>query len=130
MRRQLHTITKANGFFLPYSMFITVLIFLNVSTVIILYENKIITQRTMNELIEVETLIQMSKEQFKQDMHNLADSGEINYTHPNGTAILAYNQIESEFQINVTVHTEKGTNHIKHFFISSEYRGDGDKREE
>src|SRR5690625_8043425 len=68
MKRQLHMVLQNNeGFFLPYTIILSMFILLNTTTMIFLHENDAYTTKTANELTEIDTFIQMTKAKFIQD---------------------------------------------------------------
>lgn len=120
MKRQLNIILQGNkGFFLPYTIWISMFVLLNLTTIIILYENNVYTNNTVNELVEIETLTQMTRAQFVQErLYEGVDSGEVNYHHPGGDVHVIFEWIDDvTVEANTVIATSNGTSVKKDFHL-------------
>src|SRR5699024_9430032 len=86
MKRQLHLVLQNNeGFFLQYTIILSMFILLNFTTMIFLHENDSYTNKTVNILIEIDTLIQMNKAKFIQaKLNENTTTGKTGYLPPSG----------------------------------------------
>src|SRR5699024_12473248 len=86
MKRQLHMVLQNNeGFFLPYTIILSMFIVLNITTMIFLHDNDAYTNKTGTELPEIDTLIHMTKAKSIQDkLYEDTTSGKTEYHHPSG----------------------------------------------
>lgn len=130
MKNKLFYITNQHGFFLPYVLFIVSLTFIIVSTNIKIYNNEIQMMNHLTEQIKIETLLDMGRTRFAEDMmDNKNIKNTILYTFPLGDVqisyvpsdnepnkILAYYQITTDkdftFSLNdfIQLNTSKKTN--------------------
>lgn len=79
------------GFFLPYVLAISVVILCVIVTSLTIYNNERKMTHMLLEQLEVETLFQMSRVQFKEDaLYKINDKGQITYEYPNGTVIIQF----------------------------------------
>lgn len=84
MLKQFHFIKNSeNGFFLPFVLVISLVIILLITTFIKMYESEIVMTKNLINQLEVDTIVQMSLEQFKQVIDELDHiEGELTYTYP------------------------------------------------
>ncbi|MBY7143379.1 hypothetical protein KFZ56_10020 [Virgibacillus sp. NKC19-3] len=86
MKRQLFFMNNhAAGFFFPYVLFVTAIVFIFITATITMYANDgKITEKHM-EQIKIETLFQMAHAKFKEENETKEmGSGETYYTFPDG----------------------------------------------
>lgn len=99
-------------------------ILLNITTMIYLHENDAYTNKTVNELPEIDTLIQMTKAKFIEDkLYEDSTSGKAKYHHPSGDVSVKFKWIdENTVEANTEIYTLKGTGSSKVFrlYISDE----------
>lgn len=125
MKRQLRTVLQKNeGFFLPYTIILSMFILLNMTTMIFLHENDAYTNKTVNELPEIDTLIQMTKAKFIQDkLYEDSTSGKTEYHHPSGDVYVKFKWVdENTIEADTEVLTLNGTESSKVFrlYVSDE----------
>ncbi|HLR23663.1 MAG TPA: hypothetical protein VK100_08085 [Pseudogracilibacillus sp.] len=125
MKRQLHMVLQNNeGFFLPYTIILSMFILLNITTMIFLHENDAYTNKTVNELPEIDTLIQMTKAKFIQDkLYEDTTSGKTEYHHPSGDVSVKFKWVdENIIEADTEVRTLQGTESSKVFrlYVSDE----------
>lgn len=90
MKKQLY-ITNETGFYLPYVLIVAIITLSMITTSILVYKNELESTHLLMEQLEVETLIQMGRAQFKKEkMYKRNDEGQLMYEFPNGTVIIDY----------------------------------------
>src|SRR5699024_11934362 len=83
------------GFLLAYIIIHTMIILLNITTMIFVHENDAYTNKTVNELPEIDTLIQMTKAKFIQDkLYEDTTSGKTEYHHPSGDVSVKFKWVD------------------------------------
>ncbi|WP_162800305.1 hypothetical protein [Oceanobacillus zhaokaii] len=95
------------GFFLPYVLFIIAIVYIIVTTNIAMYRNDLQLTENQIEQVKIETLFQMQREQFKQEVqkHGLPSS-ETTYHFPDGKAKIAIIRSENQtHELNVSITT-------------------------
>lgn len=113
------------GFFLPFILFVSLVLFSTVLTTIILYNNETKISYQLWEQMKAETIVQMAERKFKLTIPELEEKkGELMYTFPLGEATVTYEQ-KSEHNYHLTL--EIITDHDELFImktlivLSSEY---------
>lgn len=97
MKNKLFYITNQHGFFLPYVLFIVSLTFIIISTNIKIYSNEIDMMNHLTEQIKIETLLNMGRTKFTEDMmHNKNVTDTILYSFPSGDVQISYVPSENE----------------------------------
>src|SRR5699024_11930216 len=105
MNRQLHMVIQNNeGFFLPYTIILSMFILLNITTMIVLHENDAYTNKTVNELPEIDTLIQRTKAKLIQD--NLYEDTTSRKTEYHDTSGDIYGKIRQDDENIIEAHTK------------------------
>src|SRR5699024_5083849 len=125
MKTQLYMLLQNNeGFFLSYTIILSLFILLNITTMIFLHENDAYTNKTVNELPEIDTLIQMTKPKFIQDkLYEDTTSGKTEYHHPSGDVSVKFKWVdENIIEADTEVRTLQGTESSKVFrlYVSDE----------
>ncbi|WP_029271021.1 competence type IV pilus minor pilin ComGG [Virgibacillus alimentarius] len=105
MRKQSAFITNQYGFFLPYVMFITTLVFILVTSSVTIYKNDVQITYKLTEQIKTQTLMQMGYTKFKENVDGLENKTDtIEYMFPDGTVEITYiikgkQEIQAQFFI-------------------------------
>ena len=109
MKKQLSFITNQHGFFLPYVLFITSLIFILTMSNITIYRNDL--QITANQIdqVKIETLFQMGHTKFKEELDKYNKRKDIvNYTFPDGTVDILIDDIHgNQYELYFTIITKE-----------------------
>lgn len=95
------------GFFLPYVLFITSLVFMIVTTSINIYQQDTqMTHRYVDQL-RIETLVQMGLATFRKEyLPNESSTLTVDYVFPDGEVTIVYHLIdEFEYRLHFTVLT-------------------------
>lgn len=86
-----YLLTNKKGFFLPYVLFITALVFIIISANIKIYKNELELMDHLTEQIDVETLLQMSSMKYVNDMKKAEDfPNHQSYHFPSGDVTVSY----------------------------------------
>lgn len=101
--------TNQHGFFLPYVLFITALIFIIVTASINIYKNDTHITHRLVEQTKIKTLVQMSSMKFKENLEELdSTDNPITYTFPDGNVEITYLVLnKQEIRIDFLINTEK-----------------------
>lgn len=115
MKSPFQFINKANGFYLPYILFIITICFIVLTASINIYKNDIQITNKHVEQIKIETLFQMGRAKLKQDIKKkkpFKDGDEITYNFQEETVKIKVSPLgESSFQLHFTIRTDKDTNY-------------------
>jgi ribosomal protein L35AE/L33A len=85
MKKRLHIKPPKSGFYLPYTVFVSMIVFVIITTSIAMYQNNVHNTHKLMELVEVETMAQMTKAQFIQgEKYRTTSNGQGNYIYPYG----------------------------------------------
>src|SRR5699024_1900913 len=107
-----------------YTIILSMFILLNITTMIFLHENDAYTNKTVNELPELDTLIQMTKAKFIQDkLYEDTTSGKTEYHHPSRAVSVKLKWVdENIIEADTAVRTLQGTESSKVFrlYVSDE----------
>lgn len=108
MKKQFVQTKNEAGFYLPLVLVVTTLVLSFITTIVILYQNDVRMTKTIVNQIEMDTLIQMSKEEFTRDIVHLSDSNEkLVYHYPNGDVEIQYEREANEtWLVNCTIFLE------------------------
>lgn len=105
MKKNLMFISDGKGFILPLVLLIAALLFLFVSTNVAIYKNEMII--TKNELtqIKIDTLLQMSRAKFKEEISaHMQNNGIAQYTFPDGKVKIEYQILpENVYQLTFSI---------------------------
>ncbi|WP_226035030.1 hypothetical protein [Aquibacillus saliphilus] len=113
MRKRLAFINEffanRDGFIFPYVAFIVVLVLVTITGSINLYRNNIEMTNFNEEQLKIDTLFQMGKSQFKQELlpENLNTSNQYTFFFPHGSVditVLSYTEknIYAKYDISTT----------------------------
>lgn len=95
MKKRLHFLSDQSGFYLPYTLCITIIILLTVTTYIKLYRQDIEVTHQHLEQLTIETLRQVAFQKFKEDYPTIdTDQVLTHYTFPTGTVKVRYESSE------------------------------------
>lgn len=84
MEKRFQFINNEYGFFLPLVSIMSLIIIIIVTTCIKMYQSEIIITKNIINNLQIDTVIQMSLEQFKLEVHHFDKiNGEVNYSFPN-----------------------------------------------
>ncbi|RDW19194.1 hypothetical protein CWR48_09090 [Oceanobacillus arenosus] len=117
MIKELSFTNNENGFILPYVLFITSLVFIIVTTNIMMYGNDLQLTENQIEQVKIETLFQMQREKFKQEMkeHGLPKPV-TTYLFPDGTVkITIIRSTDQVHELNIDI----TTNNNQHYSIAN-----------
>lgn len=109
MKRQLSFMNNDAGFFFPYVLFVTAIVFIFITATITMYASDgKITEKHV-EQIKIETLFQMGHAKFKEDNNaKEIDSGETYYTFPYGNVEITYEPSdENRYKLYFKITTDK-----------------------
>lgn len=85
------------GFFLPYVLFITTIVFLLLTMSIKKYHQEIDMTYHHMEQLRIETLFQMAREELKlQILKDPQSSGSVAYNFPDGYVKVTYHELQTE----------------------------------
>ncbi|MEN1970580.1 hypothetical protein WMZ97_21285 [Lentibacillus sp. N15] len=109
MKKQLYFTHNQQGFILPYVLFIMTIILLVISAMVSTYQNDIRISQHHQDQLNIETLIQMGREQFKQEIDkHTATTGSVSYRFPPGKVNITYLQMgANEYHLLFQVETEE-----------------------
>lgn len=88
MAKRFQFINNEHGFFLPLVSIMSLIILIIVTTCIKMYQNEIVITKNLINNLQIDTVIQMSLEQFKQEVHHFDKiNGELSYSFPNNHTV-------------------------------------------
>lgn len=98
MKKLSHFTENEQGFILPLVLIVSLIIIMLMTTVIKIYQNELKITQNLIEQIEIDTIIQMSFEQVKNDLMNTEQTeGEFVFTLPQQSqAKIQYHFLESD----------------------------------
>lgn len=96
------------GFFLPYVLFITTIMFIILTANINTYQKEILVSEMHSEQIQFETLFQMGYVTFKKDIRLLEeDKGKLEYDFPVGTVQIKFSEVSKDiYRLLFTIYTK------------------------
>jgi len=93
MVKQSHFVNKSQGFFLPLVLIMSIIILLIITTTVKIYRSELNITKNLIQQLEVDTIIQMGLEKFKDDSSNIEQTkGIITYSLP------------KEYNVNIQYH--------------------------
>ncbi|RKQ37785.1 hypothetical protein [Oceanobacillus halophilus] len=111
MKNQLYTMTNQRGFMFPYVLFIITILLIFVTSSINFYRNDIQLTQQYLEHIRVETLFQMGREKYKQNITNsesISPSSEVTYEFPDGNVTILTKKIDGDnYHLFFTIYTKE-----------------------
>lgn len=115
MKKRLSFINNQSGFFLPYVLFITSLVFIFITSNISIYQNELqITDRQVEQL-KIETLFQMGRAKLKENIEMFEAGNTATYLFQDGSVeILIEDWDDNKYKLFFTILT-KG-NQYKYYF--------------
>lgn len=115
MKRLLYFIDNQHGFFLPYVLFITSLVFILVSSYIATYQNDLHITDSQIEQLKIETLFQMGRTKLKEeidDNHFNENNNKVFYLFPDGSVEILITALnEKQYALNFAIFTNKKTSY-------------------
>lgn len=110
MKKQSFFMNNESGFFLPYVLFITTLIFLTVTMSVRTYQHEIEITHHLVDQLRAETMMQMGLALFeKNDFPEGAEPFHVTYDFPDGEVTIKYEYMsELEYYLHFTVLTNGG----------------------
>ena len=110
MKKQSFITSNQSGFFLPYVLFITTIIFIIITTSIRTYQHEIEITHHLIDQLRAETIVQMGLAKFNQEyLPTKRDTFNVHYNLLDGEVTIAYSFIDdSEYRLHFTVITKKG----------------------
>lgn len=110
MKNQSLITNKESGFFLPYVLFITVIVLTIITSSIRTYQSEIEITHHLIEQLKAETILQMGISKFNQDyLPNDQETLNVQYNFPDGDVAIIYNLIsELEYRLHFTITTNNG----------------------
>lgn len=107
------------GFYLIYTIWLTMFIFIALTTSLILYQYRLMETDTLMELTKKETLVQMAKESFQQDgLHHSSEDGLVRYSYPNGEVEVEFEKRkDGHWRLNMAITTRKGHSYIGYYLV-------------
>lgn len=115
MKKQLYFMNNQNGFFLPYVLFITSLVFILATSHIATYRSDLQITENQIEQLRIETLFQMGRTKFKNEVYKGKFDGSNNkvfYLFPDGSVEILIKAFDNEqFALFFTIFTNKRSGH-------------------
>lgn len=116
MKEHLLQIKNEQAYFLPFVIFIVLILFSAVTASIQIYRNEILIADNLWEQMKTETLVQMTMKKFSDEKpfieHNI---GIETYHFPSGIVDLSYERITPEiYKITLNIATDKQKNFTIH----------------
>lgn len=110
MKKQLFIMESESGFFLPYVLFITALIFIIIATSINTYQQDIQITHRLVEQLRIETIVQMGLAKFNQEhLPNEEARIDVSYNFRDGEVTIVYSLINDfEYRLHFTVLAKSG----------------------
>lgn len=98
---------------LPYVLFVIALAFVVITTSVHLYQDELRITHNQTEQLKIETLLQMARTQFKEDVFNTHESdGTISYEFPYGDVQIKYAKLnEKTYRLHFSIQTDTGAAH-------------------
>lgn len=117
MKGYLLQMDNERGLYLPFVLFITLILFSTVTTMVAVYKNEKLISYQLWELTKADTIVEMTKQKFiQEDALELNDQGEISYTLPSGDVYVEYDKIDDyTYSLFITIETDNA----EPFFIKS-----------
>lgn len=100
-----------SGFFLPFVIYVVIIIFSVITTTLTIYNNDLNISNQSWEQMKAETIVQMSVKQFKLDKPYVTNStGTTIYEFPTGNVIVNYKMLEeNQYLLMLTIETDRET---------------------
>src|SRR5690625_5052207 len=119
MKQSLLNYKNERGFYLPFVLFVALIVFSTITTAIIIYQNELAIEHQLWEQIKSETIAQMAVYEFKNGKQYLQmPHGTIEYEFPPGKATVEYEQRgESHFKLQLSIETDTDALFKTHMFI-------------
>lgn len=97
------------GSYLPFVLFIWLLIFSSVTTMIAIYKNESVIAYQLWEHMKAETIAEMTKKKFaSEDFTLLNEAGEMYYTFPSGGAFIRYERVTAnKYLLKLKIQTDR-----------------------
>ncbi|WP_090232222.1 competence type IV pilus minor pilin ComGG [Lentibacillus halodurans] len=113
MKKSLLTTINQRGFVLPYVLFVIALAIIIVTANVHLYQDEIRITHNQSEQLKIETLFQMARMQFKEDIFNQNESNStMSYVFPYGNVLIEYAELsELQYHLFFTIQTDTGITH-------------------
>ncbi|HLR80675.1 MAG TPA: competence type IV pilus minor pilin ComGG [Bacillota bacterium] len=113
MKNQSFFTNNDNGFFYPYVMFITAILFIVTTANINIYSNEIHLTKQLIEQTKIETLIQMGLTTFKEDVTTFKHpEGTVSYEFPSGQVNIAFSTRDERYmQLDLKIETDTNYRH-------------------
>ncbi|HEY4602634.1 MAG TPA: hypothetical protein VIG73_15305 [Cerasibacillus sp.] len=113
MKKKSSFITNERGFFLPFVLFFTIVIFMLIMASIKSYQNDVIMTHRLSEHVKIETLYQMGLARFKNDLasqENLIDerTNHFFYQFPSGQVDITSERKDDYLYLAYIITTDKG----------------------
>ncbi|HLR41590.1 MAG TPA: hypothetical protein VK091_07915 [Virgibacillus sp.] len=109
MKKQLSFITNQHGFFLPYVLFITGLVFIIITASISIYKQDITLTHRLVEQTKLKSLEQMGRVSFKENFEEMTSPADtVNYSFPDGTVKITYDVLnDQEIELYFKIRTKE-----------------------
>lgn len=110
MKKPSFIMSNQSGFFLPYVLFITTIIFIIITASIRTYQHEIEITHHLIDQLRGETIVQMGLAKFNQEYLPIErDTFSVYYNLPDGEVTIVYSFIDdSEYRLHFTVITKNG----------------------
>jgi len=117
MKEYLLKMDNERGMYLPFVLFITLILFSTVTTMVAIYKNEKLINYQLWELTKANTIVEMTKQKFMQeDRETINNEGEISYTFPSGEVYVQYDKVDNHtYTLYITIQTDNDES----FFIKS-----------
>lgn len=100
MKESYFQMTNEHGMFLPFVLFIALILFSVITTLTLIYKNEVKVSAQLWEQMKAETIVQMSKRKFiAEQLYLESDAGTTVYSFPSGEAVITYTKMEDHLYI-------------------------------
>ncbi|MBP1969745.1 hypothetical protein J2Z83_001852 [Virgibacillus natechei] len=127
MKKRLPFMNNNAGFFLPYVLFVTTIVFIFITATISMYTTNIKVTETHLEQVKIETLFQMAYSKFSEEYKDSElNYGKKNYTFPYGSVEITAEPLdENILHLYFEVTTDKGyvysITHTSHVDLNNDH---------
>lgn len=109
MKEYLRQIANERGSYLPFVIFVSLIIFSTVTTMIAVYKNETVIGYQLWEHMKAETIVEMTKRKFvAEDLMEAEETGEVHYVFPSGNAFVSYEKTApNEYFLRLKIQTDR-----------------------
>jgi len=113
LRKSLSFTTDQKGFVFPYVLFFIALALIIITANVHVYQDEIRITQHQTEQLKIETLLQMARTQFKEDVSAKPETvTTISYEYPYGDVVVEYTrQTKQVYHLYFRIQTDNGATH-------------------